>query len=109
MRRDFDLIRTILLGVEEDGAKAFSRAEEPTLYYQAMLLHEAGYVRAVTDDQGITVFRLTRSGHDFLDSVRDDSIWNSTKDRVRKVSGSASLEVVKAVAESITKAMLGLS
>lgn len=76
--------------------------------YQITLLAEAGLIVANAHKQGALVQRLTWEGHDFLDAVRSDTVWNKTKEKVTKSVGSASLEVVKAVAEAITRASLGL-
>jgi hypothetical protein len=69
-------------------------------------LLSAGYVVGVTDRMGVGLSTLTWPGHDLLDAIRNDTVWESTKTQVKKTVGSASLEVVKAVAEGITKTML---
>jgi len=52
--------------------------------------------------------RLTWQGYDFLDAVRSDAVWSKTKSTIAATVGSASLEVVKAVAVSIAmRATLG--
>ena len=52
----------------------------------------------------IVVRGLTHEGHDFLDNVRDDTVWSRTKEK----AGQASLEIIKAVAEAVAKGMVGL-
>ena len=53
--------------------------------------------------------RLMNPGHDMLAAIRDDTVWNRTKTKVNSTVGSASLEIMKGVAEGITKGLLGLS
>ena len=51
---------------------------------------------------------ITWNGHQFLDSIRSDTVWNKTKKRISSTVGSASLNVFSAVATSIAKNMLNL-
>lgn len=117
MRRDFDIVRRLLLEVEGYGPdvvdKTFSELDDdsPEDVYHALLLVEAGYLDGKIQGRGggikvIWVDGLTWKGHDFLDAIKDDTIWRRTKDRIVSTVGTASAEVVKAVAEGITKGML---
>lgn len=47
---------------------------------------------------------ITHEGHDFLDNVRDDTIWKKTKKETR----SFALDVIKSVAEGIIKGSMGM-
>ena len=108
MKRDLDLIRSILLRVEQsEGAENYDRMEEDKkVIYQVELLKEAGFIDVRSHSDGHFVRRLTWRGHDFLDAVRDDTVWNRTKEKISSTVGSASVEIVKAAAEGVTKAML---
>ena len=44
------------------------------------------------------IIRVTNSGYDYLDTVRDPKVWSQTKSVLEKVGGSAALEVVKDIA-----------
>ena len=57
---------------------------------------------------GMYLVGLTRQGHDFLDSIRDKEIWGSVKAKLAKVGGSASVDVLKALAIQSAKELLGL-
>jgi hypothetical protein len=48
-------------------------------------------------------FELTWLGHDYLDAVRDEGIWHKTKKAVSETGGSATLEIVKALALGFVK------
>ena len=61
-----------------------------------------------TVPMAVVVSRLTPVGHDFIASLRDDTVWTKVKDRLAKVGGSASLEIMGQVGATITKQMLGL-
>jgi len=52
--------------------------------------------------------KLTWAGHDFLDAARNDTVWNSAKEKLISVGGSASLEILKALLVQTAKQLLGL-
>ena len=54
---------------------------------------------------------LSWAGHDFLDSVRDASIWQETKNKAEKAGHKAAnltLDVVMALATSVIREKLGI-
>ena len=53
-----------------------------------------------------SVERMTSSGHDYLDSVRDPKIWQDIKNGLAKAGGSASLAIVQATAVAVLKLSL---
>lgn len=80
MKREFDLIKRILLAVEAlPGRKSVVRVsdidgvDEAAAYHHMMILIDAGFVKG---DEGYDtmasafLYRLTWQGHDFLDSIR---------------------------------------
>ena len=120
MKRDMNLIRKIMLQVEArpsvndwDLVEIDGRAQEE-ISYHVWLLSEAGMVEAL-DHCGLgpngfcyVPKYLTIQGHDFLDSIRDDSVWKKVKQALAVIGGSGSLEVVKAVAKAVTmKVVMG--
>jgi len=120
MKRDMDLVRMILLRVEAAETTGLSVSglalddyDSSTVARHIELLDEAGFVEAALlrgggEIVGAQIQRLTWAGHDFLDAVRDDTTWQKTKQQVATVVGSASLEVIKAVATATTMRALGL-
>lgn len=48
-------------------------------------------------------FHITNEGHDFLEAIRDEGLWQKTKDTVSKTGGNATLEIVKALAIGFLK------
>lgn len=120
MRRDFDLVRTILKmcadSLEPVDAHVFVDDAHPfeLVAYHVRIMQEAGLVEAdIVNAAGrvpvhVTVGPLTWAGNDFLDAVRSDSVWTKTKQRIGTTVGSASFDVLKAVAVKITTNVLGL-
>ena len=52
--------------------------------------------------------RFSFTGHDDLDAIRDEGIWNKTLNAVAETGGSATLEMVKALATGFLKKTLEL-
>lgn len=124
MKRDMDLFRQILFKIEEnpemDGTREFypNSPEEIGIFdhsteevaYHIKLLIEAGLVDgAVTVYMPMQIIRnLTNEGHDFLDDIRDDTIWQKVKERVAGLP-SVGISVIAQIALAEVKAKLHLS
>jgi hypothetical protein len=111
-----DLIRLLLLHSEGDPAATSQcegfRAEERL--YHLELLRDAGLIEAHITYDGrdnpisAHVKRLTWAGHDFLDAMRDDTLWKQTKENVIKPGASWTFEVLKDYLKAEAKHRLGL-
>ena len=119
MKRDMELVRKVLLAIEEaktedkpipiniDGysAKAVS--------YHVRLLHDAGLVKALdmSDLSGTqwAATALTWGGHEFLDNARNDTVWQRAMTSVNEKGGSVSLDVLKSILTSTAMQLFGLS
>lgn len=118
MKRDMDLIRELLLKLEDLCQKADSvlvikkDSEElqvdgynsEQIGYHLSLLREA---RLILPDKGGTTrgmyFQgLSWSGHDFVDSVRDPEVWSKAKSGARQ-AGGFTLELMKDLALGFIK------
>lgn len=113
-----DLIRELLLKLEAissahrisliGGSDAALTVAGPTpeeIDYHLALIKEAGLIESPgkgTLSGQIPYRRLTWTGHDFLDSVRDQKIWRETKDGAEKVGGF-SIEMLSALAKGLIK------
>lgn len=113
MKRDMDLVRTILLARADSDEPLWStdlvtdEYSRDVIGYHFLILDEAGLIMAnvkaaENDPYYIAVAsRLTWEGNDFLDAVRDESIWKRVRSTIGKITGSASFEVFKTVASSL--------
>ena len=109
MKRDMDLIRTILLKIEEQGDPQLRRvptiqgADEHTVRSHVGLLLDAGLVRAIDastySSRDYLEIGLTWEGHEFLDNIRDPEIWRKTKSGAKKV-GSFSIGILAEIARA---------
>ena len=120
MKRDMDLIRRLLLLVEEKKT-GFSisnedRDEEIRVMEHMGLLFQEGLVEgsvirganALPARCSISQQGLTMEGHDFLDSIRDDKVWSNVKGKLQTVGGGATLAIIKDLSVSYLKRALDL-
>jgi len=119
MKRDMDLIRQMLLAVEEHPSGRAPSIDidgytQADIGYHAILLSEAGLVKIndviLIGEQSprATITRLTWEGHEFLDSARENRIWNRAKDNVAKIGG-ASLKIWLSLLTQYVKEELGIN
>lgn len=100
MKRNDDLIRDLLFEAEASHDALFGPFddEDEKGYAHAILLCDAGFFHEV--DSGI--FRLTNQGHDYLAAIRDDGIWQKTKEAASS-AGGVGLGVMKDIALAYVK------
>lgn len=125
MKRDLDLVRSILVYVEKAGDEV--DAEDlvtdiwpfETVAYHIRLMAHHGLVDLSDDTRdmngetlSLAVSGLTWDGQDYLDAIRDPKVWAKVKKTVKEAVGSTTFEVVKQtgalVAMSMVKASLGM-
>jgi DNA-binding transcriptional ArsR family regulator len=114
MKRDMDLVRTILLAIE-GGKVQFvhgnsldgSDATPEAVTYHLNLLEQAGLVdvRAKVVGGMTHVRGLTWGGHEFVDTVRDSTVWRKTKEGAAHLGG-AGLAILIEVGKAVGKAEL---
>jgi len=124
MKRDLDLIRRMLLHIEETSEPYSGRLAEfempdeddGLVWGHLRLLAESGLIdhsggsgaRGAGKPPTYLAPRLTMRGHDYLDAVRDKSVWAKVKARIGDKGSSVPLEVVMAIGIAILKEKLGL-
>ena len=108
MKRDMDLIRRIALAVadleyrhvlidmEEEGVDA------ATFGMHAIWMKEAGLITADSreyssweEPPSVRIPRLTWQGCEFVDAIRDDTLWQKAKVSVLKPGMSFTFDVLK--------------
>jgi hypothetical protein len=116
MKRDMDLVRLILMQMEDDEAPAdMSTYSEDQILYHCGLVIQAGLVegKVVEDNQGnirgAAMQRLTWAGHDFLDAARNDAIWKKAREKIVSIGGAWTIEILKALLLHETKVSLGIA
>lgn len=119
MKLNHDCVRAVLLFLEENldctGSIGIDNVElagfdKNDVIYSLLKLHEAGYisgrfVKDISEDISGFVTEITWEGHKFLDTVRDNKVWKSTKTILSKVS-SASISFVSSVASQVLSTLI---
>ncbi len=121
MKRDLNLVRSIVLAVENlpngfvASALAIDGYTDEQIGYHSYLIVDAGLANgfdATTVDStspSWTILHLTSAGHDFADVARDEGNWRKTVGLVTSKAGGATLDIVKEVLVGFVKGTLGLA
>jgi hypothetical protein len=125
MKRDMDLIRDLLLAVDDDprfdgtmwitpdeqsdnlGVLGVSDHSYQEVAYHLTMLVEAGYLNGKTTMEMPIINKLTWEGHELLDDIRDPSIWKKTKERMKGVT-TVGIGIIGEIAKAEIKKHLGL-
>ena len=122
MRLNPDCIRDILFYVEENAGYSemipfYTNLERfniklkndypaDVILYHLELCEEYGYLTIYSHTMGaINVKRLSVSGHEILENIRQDTNWNKTKE-VAKSAGSTSIKILSNVASNLITALI---
>jgi hypothetical protein len=127
MKRDMELVRTLLLRVED---MPFEAGEVVGIDWGNEFFNVEGYDRSTTikhfellmeerfiagpSGQGMTQFYitgLTWKGHEFIDSIRNPEVWRRTKAGMKVVGGfglDLAVQLAKAEAKRLVTEKLGI-
>lgn len=125
MKRDLDLLRKILLAIENANefyyyngipllASDIGCPNLNLVSFHVSLLVDNNYIEVLNvtccgiayDDYMIK--RLIADGCDYLDNIRNDTIWNKTKEAISNVGGTCALDIVKSIAGKIILSQAGI-
>jgi Hypothetical protein (DUF2513) len=112
VKRDLDLIREILLAIENGQQPLDVTGRAPAeICYNVQLLIDRRFIegkvlwgtgaRGRQEPMSCFATRITMDGHDYLDSVRDSRVWERTKRNLEKVGGSGPLEFIQGLAAKV--------
>ena len=116
MKRDMDLIRKTMLRIEEeyvstaiydlkvDGYTYDQVATHCKMLYEAGLLSDYKAQYAGNKIYMFGVGNLTWEGYDFLEKIRDDSIWKKVKDTAKEHGVPLLIDTVKQISSAIISA-----
>ncbi|MGB0652862.1 MAG: DUF2513 domain-containing protein [Thermoplasmatota archaeon] len=117
MERDWDLVRTILLAVEAgtDTGQSLNINSFPDINIGALrshveLLFQGGLIEGHLCASGqervssFFIYGLTWDGHEFLDEIRAETVWEKTKGKLAEARVGLSAAIVRSVASSLSKA-----
>jgi len=120
MKRDLDLIRSILLAMEASPT-GYAPEElhvpgftDDQIGYHVYLMGQAGFIEASevtsrdsSSPQAIPIC-LRWEGYEFLDAARDDTRWRQARTAIREKAGTVTVAVLTQVLVSMAKSAMGL-
>jgi hypothetical protein len=121
MKRDFELIRKILLEVESSPAGSGpisiefpGEYDQPTVNHHVDLLIDAGLIngKVIKGNSGIVAMALsglTWAGHDFIDTASKDTLWRQALEIVKEKGGAVTLDILKELLKQLARNAIGLS
>lgn len=124
MKRNMELVRDILLTIED--AKPFecirnmkiNGFDKQEIAYHCELLYQAGFIKDYHGEEcnnydGViyfTVQDLTWEGQDFLETIREKTVWENTKNVIREKGLPMVVGTIKTIANAfITAAAEGVA
>ena len=121
MRKDYDLVRDILLKIEassvtdrmDDHYFVDESTDRDAIAFHLDLLIDAGCIIAKSfarknAHSSHIVERMHDKGHEYLNTVRDNTVWKETKKSIGSVLSSMSIDIIKGVATDIALKLLGI-
>ena len=119
MKRDLDLVRQLMLQIESlppipPVQYRAGEVEDPVLLKHLEMLIASGLVAGkISQSHGtrgdvISITGLTWEGHEWVEMVRSQALWNEIKSRLLERAGVMTYELTKLVARQILSTRLGL-
>lgn len=117
MKRDMDLVRLILLKIEEEYRDTaiydltVDGYDMSTVAYHCDILHDAGYIsyfepfHADDELQSFRVGALTWAGNEYLEKIRDNSRWAEVKQVMIRKGLPFTIDMVKKIADALIGAV----
>ena len=123
MKRDMDLIRNLLMRIEEFPSKIddnydytmnFKGYKNQEINFHLNLLKDAVYIDGIIQKSIINkhisinyeTLELSWKGYEFLDLARDNTIWKKAKKTIADKIQTGSFEVLMAVLVQMAKDMI---
>lgn len=119
MKRNWEVVRAILLAMEEKPADGsvydeshFPKISPEVFNYHAELLIEAGLVTGINvssmDGPASMLFRLTWAGHEFLDAIKSDTAWTKIKEKATEKGVDLSFDTIIELGKWAARVLLSL-
>jgi len=104
MKRNMELIRKILITIEESDVTQgwvpldFEEYPDDEVSYHVKILFERGIIDA-TNCSSMNSFSwkakcITWDGHDFIEAIRDDGRWEEVKDWIKSAGKNLTIETI---------------
>jgi hypothetical protein len=121
MKRDMDLVRSILLEIEKQTsgfafeAPKVSEYSKEKIVYHLYIMIQGGLLEAQPTQTAAAIIpmdfsyiNLTWLGHEFIDNARDEGVWKKAKTIVAEKVGTISVGIMIQLLASLAKNHIGL-
>lgn len=120
MKRDMELIRKIMLAIEDHPSGyapdkiVIDGFTDDQIGFHLYQMLQAGLIEGIDTTSSESVGPeaiatcLTPTGYDFIDAIRNDTIWGKVKAYIKEKGVSATVEIVQKVAIHFVKQQIGL-
>ena len=110
MKRDYSLIRELLLSMENQSTLekqyGLEQYDKEVLNYHRIMVFEAGLISGVKTVCGNVIpFRLTWAGHEFISNAKNEAVWR----KALSISGEHSFSVLSETLNELAKDKIGLA
>jgi hypothetical protein len=119
VKRDLELVREILIAIEANndwrGAEVpqIAGRDRHSVCHHIEFLAQAGYLsvqnESTPDRKDFHWIHLIWNGHEFLDALRNETVWAQVKEKKKSAGGSLSFELAKELGITLARQALGLS
>jgi hypothetical protein len=108
VNRDMDLIREILIEIS-GGVIDWDGLDEKKTYHLEMLVEKqyvggVGVYKAYLRKEGPV--RLTFNGHEFLETIREKSVWDKVKNVAKEKGVGLTIESITKIASAVVASIL---
>ncbi|PAF16599.1 DUF2513 domain-containing protein [Terribacillus saccharophilus] len=118
LKRDMSLIRSLLLDIEAEfteGGFALEITEEDEyseeeMNYHLQLMKEAKLIKLdivldeEEEEEELLIYGLTWEGHELLDSIREEEVWQQLLVKLKREKGSMPFSVLRKQAAKAAEA-----
>jgi len=111
MKRDMELIRKILITIEESDKTQgeiplkFDGYLDEQVSYHVKILHDHGLINAINasslDGLNWMTTGLTWAGHDYIEAIKDEKRWQKVKEWVMNNGKILTLETIKQAVQAL--------
>ena len=115
MKRDWDVVREVLLALEQEPessgrVSSLPGHDDQLVAYHINMMIEAGLIRgrcigSLNNGLICVAQSMTWDGHEFLDKIRSQTVWNKVKTTAREKGLALSIDMIKFAATEIAKAI----
>ena len=101
MEKSCNMLDKVTPDVSEYQQELLKKYENDALFYHVLMCVEGDLIKRTTGNASYeaVISGMTFEGHDFLESIRNPSIWKKIKDTVIESGGKLSFEMVKELAK----------